>query len=923
VKPLPVMNFCIRLSKFLLFCLIAVCLAPSASHGQVVINEIMAENANTLANDNDFPDWIELYNTTDTQANIGGWYIREVEDRGGSISSNLFRFPASVPIPPFGRLVVWCDNRTNSPGYHTRFGLPKTGTSLTLLRNDFSIVVGGGVSFGYQLQDLSIGRVPDGGAWTLNLPSPNTNNVPYPQFGVAIDVKINEWAALNSLIGGSTSNDWIEIFNTSTNPVLLTGLVLADVPAPVPSKFHAFTNLCFIGGEEFVRIWCDNERKPGDHVNFALSSTSGNTVSIYAADRSTVLEQISFLGNSNSPGYWVTNQTYGRLPDGGPLYPDRFIRGTPNDSNFQLMTNIVVNEVLSHTDPPLEDAIELRNLTDQVVDLSYWFISNKKNTPKMFRIPQGVTIGPFGYHVFFEYLGMTNETPRRGFNTSGERDPGDFALNSAHGDEVWIFSADANTNLTGLRGSLQFDQIDNGVSFGPWRNTAGEVEVVPMRQRTFGGVLNPTSVQQFRESPGAANTSTPRFGPIVISEIYYHPPDIKRIGQFTNDNDLHEFIEVYNTATTNVLMYDPVHYVYADGRTNTWRIRGVVDEAFPTNFVMTPGQIVLFVNFAMTNTIALNDFRNRFNVPEHVPMFGPYGNNLDNSRGEIYLRRPDPPQPPGRVDEGFVPYVVVDRVEYDDDPPWPVQADGHTNSPAGFDPGGVHIGYSLQRITVENYGDDPINWIAGFPSPGRQVVKIESIIRNGDAVTIRFRAWAGSGYTIQYNTTASSTGWRKLVDIAPQATSGVRQYTDQNISLNGQRYYRIATPIVSGDDSDGDGMPDAWEDLYELESDSAADALDDPDNDGLNNLREYLAGTHPRSNGSSLRLSVIGLNPVRLEFFAVSNKTYTIEYQNVLASGSWTKLLDFSAQGTSGARQTTDPSASGTRFYRLRTPQMP
>ena len=45
-------------------------------------------------------------------------------------------------------------------------------------------------------------------------------------------------------------------------------------------------------------------------------------------------------------------------------------------------------------------------------------------------------------------------------------------------------------------------------------------------------------------------------------------------------------------------------------------------------------------------------------------------------------------------------------------------------------------------------------------------------------------------------------------------------------------------------DKDGDGLPDEWEKKYNTNPD-AKDALDDPDQDGFNNLREYENGTHP------------------------------------------------------------------------------
>jgi hypothetical protein len=46
-------------------------------------------------------------------------------------------------------------------------------------------------------------------------------------------------------------------------------------------------------------------------------------------------------------------------------------------------------------------------------------------------------------------------------------------------------------------------------------------------------------------------------------------------------------------------------------------------------------------------------------------------------------------------------------------------------------------------------------------------------------------------------------------------------------------------------DSDRDGMPDWWEDKYELNKSDPLDALDDDDGDGIINFDEYLNGTDP------------------------------------------------------------------------------
>src|SRR5262249_39947246 len=152
-----------------------------------------------------------------------------------------------------------------------------------------------------------------------------------------------------------------------------------------------------------------------DHLNFKLSSTNGDTNYIFYYNSGLmqylIIDRVGY--GPACADCW--SESMGRLPDGSDNII-QFVRGkdTPGASNFQPLTNVVINEALTHTDPPIEDAIELYNPTPSDIDISYWWISNRKDNPKKFQIPAGTHIGPNGYAVFYEMVGAAG-----GFDTSG------------------------------------------------------------------------------------------------------------------------------------------------------------------------------------------------------------------------------------------------------------------------------------------------------------------------------------------------------------------------------------------------------------------------------------------------------------------------------------------------------------------------
>ena len=133
------------------------------------------------------------------------------------------------------------------------------------------------------------------------------------------------------------------------------------------------------------------------------------------------------------------------------------------------------------------------------------------------------------------------------------------------------------------------------------------------------------------------------------------------------------------------------------------------------------------------------------------------------------------------------------------------------------------------------------------------------------------------------------------------------------------------TASNGGVDSDGDGMPDVWE-LANGLNPFLNDAALDKDGDGVSNLQEYLAGTNPSDAQSFLRIDATSdaLN-VRLTFFAVAGRSYSVVYRDEAATGPWTKLIDVAARATNRVAELLVPKAGPPqqRFYRLICPQQP
>lgn len=273
------------------------------------IGEFLAENRGSVRNGADLPDFVELV-STNGPVDLTGWSLTDdlSEPRKFVFGSN--------PVHD-GRVVVWCDRRTGSPGIHGGFSLDNDGEQIALFRpTPEGPELADLVVFGPQVPDVSVGRTE--GGWQPGTPTPGAVHRGLP-LGSPNSLRINEWMARPA---NTSDPDWIEIHNPLPQVVALGGLSLTDdLSAPTKSPFPP---LSFIAPGGFLRIIADNPSAPsGNHASFRLDENASVIALMDIVGRR--IDHVLF-GN-HKPGVAV-----GRVPDDvGPLM--ELGAGTPGTAN--------------------------------------------------------------------------------------------------------------------------------------------------------------------------------------------------------------------------------------------------------------------------------------------------------------------------------------------------------------------------------------------------------------------------------------------------------------------------------------------------------------------------------------------------------------------------------------------------------------
>lgn len=381
----------LALTLLLFLLVLSGCGAISGGEGSLVISEVMSCNDYTLTDETfGTPDWIELYNGTDTDIDLEGYGLTN-----NAKKLRKFTFP-SVTIKAGEYLLVYACDAEDESGekLSTGFSISKEGEYL-VLTDAFAGLV-------QQLEvpeltgDISYARSKTGGYGFSAAPTP----------GEAND-EANILASLSGLMaasGGSlclnevlpypsTGVAWAELYNDSETAVQLSDYYISD-RASQPLLFRLPAYILEPG--EYVLIYFpkDEETAPeGLCAGFAIGSQD-DQVTLSRAD-GTCVNTLSWCEGAPEDISVAYGDSDGSLAVPTPLAANNATECQKAQATAMDDTDpVILNEVMPENDTLYPDAagdcsawVELYNRSSEAVSLLGYYLSDDTAAPFRASLP--------------------------------------------------------------------------------------------------------------------------------------------------------------------------------------------------------------------------------------------------------------------------------------------------------------------------------------------------------------------------------------------------------------------------------------------------------------------------------------------------------------------------------------------------------
>jgi len=360
-----------------------------ADHGQIVICEAMADNRTYPSPDGNPRDYVEVCNISDIAVDLSGYLLTDKVDEAG------YLFPVDTVLQPGDYMVCWCDKYAAGSGY-AAFGISTEGTDTLYLYNAANVLVDQ-----KQIPALQSNRpvsMVDGNWVQTDYGTPGFPNdaegyrvwlqsVGQPELQVVISEVMTDNRSSAADADGNFA-DWIELHNMGTETAVLQGCYLSD-DSLEPLLWQLPELTLQVDERAIVHL---------TQAPFALSS-AGTQVLLTGAygqllDQVTVpqlqenrswsrLQAGSFESGFATPGFENTQE--GR---------EAWLRSHQPRGELAITEVMPSNDrYLRQSDGKYYDWLEVKNISEQEVELSSYYLSDDSDSLRWFQLPQG-TLAP-------------------------------------------------------------------------------------------------------------------------------------------------------------------------------------------------------------------------------------------------------------------------------------------------------------------------------------------------------------------------------------------------------------------------------------------------------------------------------------------------------------------------------------------------
>lgn len=326
---------------------------PQTQQPSVVINEVESDDPNKGN------DWVEITNIGSEAVNISGWYLTDDKGEERKTEGKTTPLAEGTVLEPSAFLVL--EETVNFD-----FGLGKADTAI--LYDAAGVQID---SYAYtSVADGTWSRQSDGSFADAEATKGAANAAP-------AEPKPNPPATKTTLLLNeinSSPDDWVELMNTGTETLDISGFELRDSNDDHRWRFPdgstiAAGKLLVVDAQSSGLVYDDLTKNFAEGTfEAAIGIGSGDSIRLYDKGGN-LLDEYSWTEHASYDGD-PAKASYGRYPDGVGAF--RMTKETKGSANEYYAPTIVVNEVESNGDTT--DWVEIMNIGTQPVDISGWYL---------------------------------------------------------------------------------------------------------------------------------------------------------------------------------------------------------------------------------------------------------------------------------------------------------------------------------------------------------------------------------------------------------------------------------------------------------------------------------------------------------------------------------------------------------------------